>query len=134
MIHDLIIANTFWGMSLKILVVDDEVLIRWFIEKALKDLGYQVETTSSSSEAIKMLEENDFNVLISDIVMPGTSGLELISQVQKLNKATSIIACSAFFTEDILEAFGKKGIFALKKPFDQDELRQSLERTALQAK
>lgn len=118
---------------MKILVVDDEVLIRWFIEKALKDCGYQVETTSNSVEAIKMLKKSDFNVLISDIVMPGISGIELISQVQEFNRGISIIACSSFFTDDILDEFQNIGVHALRKPFSHDELIHSLEQAALAA-
>ncbi len=118
-------------MAKRVLVVDDEILIRWFIEKAVANWGYQVVTAGSSDEALDHLKSNNFDILITDIIMPGTSGVELISEVRKLGKNIGIVACSAFFTTDLVEDFHANGVYTLKKPFGQRELRESLEKISM---
>lgn len=67
----------------KILVVDDEVMMRNLILKILESEGYQITMTSSGDEALAMLKENNYDLLLTDVKMPGMSGFELLKQVKK---------------------------------------------------
>ena len=68
-----------------ILLVDDEIKIRQALAHALEDEGHDVTSTSSPREAVRLLNERPFDLLIVDNLMPELSGLELIKQVGEAN-------------------------------------------------
>jgi two-component system response regulator HydG len=110
----------------RILIVDDEKGIRDFLCKAiLKYSGSIVEAVSSVSDAIKKFEKKPYNVLITDINMPGTSGLFLIRYVKKLFPGCMIIAMSTAGSQ--LEEAEKIGAsFCLSKPFTISEVLEKI--------
>jgi DNA-binding NtrC family response regulator len=114
-------------MSGKILIVDDEVLIQWFIEKAVTNWGYHAEAVGSVVEALQCLDARDYDVMITDIIMPGANGYDLIVKVRESNKDMGIIACSAFFSADLIDELTGINVATLKKPFRQKELKEILE-------
>ena len=65
-------------------VVDDDESIRWVLEKGLSENGLKVETFESAHQVIKKLEEESPGAILSDIKMPGTSGLALLDQVKEI--------------------------------------------------
>ncbi len=65
-------------VSDRILVVDDEVNMQALFKKILSKEGYQVETVSSGVEAVKFLEKDRFDLVVSDLKMPGMDGFELL--------------------------------------------------------
>lgn len=107
---------------MKILVVDDEQLVRWFLERALKKLGHEVVTVSSVKDALKNVQENDFDVLFTDLKMPEENGAMLLQKVSDLTKSLKIVVCSAFLTPEMDKDFKQRGMLVLKKPFRLDEL------------
>ena len=66
----------------KILVVDDEHLIRWSLEQNLKKQGYEVLTASNGEEALKLVHEEQPELILLDIQMPGINGLEVLEKVK----------------------------------------------------
>ena len=86
---------------MKILVVDDEQLVRWFLDRALKKSGYEVVTASSIAEAAEKLKTDAVEVLFLDLRMPEGSGIELIRQLDLTEKRPKIIVCSAFITPEL---------------------------------
>ncbi|MDH4231582.1 MAG: response regulator, partial [Nitrospirota bacterium] len=70
--------------KMKILVVDDEQLVRWFLDRALKKSGHEVTTASNVSDAFKKLEAEKFDMLFLDLRMPEGSGTDLLSKLDKL--------------------------------------------------
>ena len=68
----------------RILIVDDEEIIRDSLRQLLESCGYQVETSSNGDEALKKLSESYFNLIMVDIMMPGMSGLEFIRRVRDI--------------------------------------------------
>lgn len=114
-------------MAERILIVDDEILIQWFIEKAVTNWGYHAETVGSVSEALQFLETKDYDVLITDIIMPGANGYDLINKVRGSDRNIGVIACSAFFSSDLIREFKENGVATLKKPFRQKDLKDILE-------
>ncbi len=114
---------------MKILVVDDEQLVRWFLERALKKWGHEVVSAPSTKEALAILETSKFNVLFTDLRMPESNGTQLLKQVSDMpNKCEKIVVCSAFITTEMAKGYGSKGILTLKKPFKLAELESVLAR------
>jgi DNA-binding NtrC family response regulator len=112
---------------MKILVVDDEQLVRWFLDRALKKGGHEVITASGIGEAVERLRADRFDLLFVDLRMPEGSGTELIRQLDALPYRPQVIVCSAYITTDLENEFTRNGICILRKPFKLDELNQALE-------
>lgn len=112
---------------MKILVVDDEQLVRSFLDRALKKGGHEIVMASNIGEAIEALRADRFELLFIDLRMPEGSGTRLISQLGSLSYKLLVVVCSAYITVELEEEFGRSGIFILKKPFKLEELNQTLE-------
>lgn len=112
---------------MKILVVDDEQLVRWFLDRALKKGGHEVVTASGIGEAIEKLRTDRFDLLFIDLRMPEGSGTELIRQLDTLPYRLQVIVCSAYITTELENEFVQNGICILRKPFKLDELNQALD-------
>ena len=109
---------------MKILVVDDEQLVRWFLDRALKKNGHEVITASNISEAYEKLNREKVDILFVDLRMPDGNGRELIEKIANLASKPKVVVCSAFITSELEEEFRNKGICMLKKPFTLDELNR----------
>jgi two-component system nitrogen regulation response regulator GlnG len=77
-------------------VVDDDQSIRWVLEKALGRDGFDVRAFSSARECLRALSVDEPDVLVSDIRMPGESGIELLQQVKVDHPAMPVIIMTAF--------------------------------------
>lgn len=112
-------------MSTKIslLIVDDEESVRdslfnWFIED-----GYTVACAENAKKALKMIEEEHFDIILSDIKMPGMDGLEMLGRIKTMNENAIVIMMTAFATVDTAVQALKEGAFDyVTKPFDPDDL------------
>jgi len=113
---------------MKILVVDDEQLVRWFLDRALKKNGHEVITASNISEAQEKLNREKVDILFVDLRMPDGNGRELIENIARLTTKPRVVVCSAFVTSEHEEEFRNKGICILKKPFTLDELNRVVQR------
>jgi len=82
----------------RVLIVDDEEMIRLLYRKELSRSGYNVDTASSGLEAIKKVSQGDFDVVVLDIELPDMSGLEVLQKLRKIDPETPIIINSAFTT------------------------------------
>lgn len=111
---------------MKVLVVDDEQLVRWFLDRALKKSGHEVITASNIAEAAEKLKTEKIDLLFVDLRMPDGGGVELIRQIEHVKQRPKIIVCSAFITGELEDEFRSKGICTLKKPFKLDELNDTL--------
>ncbi len=111
---------------MKVLVVDDEQLVRWFLERALKRWGYDVITASNVKEAVKNLTDNNVDIVFTDLKMPEENGTVLLEKVSDLTDSLKVVVCSAFITPEMDKEFRQKGIYSLKKPFKLEELENTL--------
>ena len=108
----------------RILVVDDERSMRDFMEILLQRDNHEVVSCGSAAEAVLALESDDFDVVISDIRMPGMSGLELLDRVQQLAQDTLVILITAHgTTESAVDAMKRGAYDYLTKPCSVDEIR-----------
>ena len=109
---------------MKILVAEDEPMLLKTIELKLKKEGYEVITTADGREAVAKIEEMDPDLVITDIMMPYVSGLEIVAIVRKKNnKRIPIIMLSAMEQEKVvMEAFELGADDYITKPFSLNEL------------
>ena len=113
-------------------IVDDDRSIRWVFEKALTREGIAFKAFASAQEAIDELEIASPQVLVSDIRMPGPSGLDLLQLVKKRHPALPVIIMTAYSDlESAVAAFQGGAFEYLPKPFDVDQavelIRRALE-------
>jgi DNA-binding response OmpR family regulator len=115
---------------MKILVAEDEPLMLMAIEAKLKNEGFEVIGAPDGREALKILETTVPDLIITDILMPYTSGLELISIVKSgENKKVPIIVLSGLGQEDtVMEAFQLGADDFITKPFNPTELSVRVKR------
>ena len=112
---------------MKILVVDDEQLVRWFLERALKKWGHKVVTASNIHDAMKHIDDGGFDLMFTDLRMPEGNGAELLDTMSEIaSNKPKVVVCSAFITADMAKDFNKKGILTLKKPFKLAELQEAV--------
>jgi DNA-binding NtrC family response regulator len=115
--------------NIKILVVDDEQGLCAGIQEALRRENYHVDATSESPVALKLARERLYNLVISDIKMPGLSGLELLEQVRAMHRDTLFILMTAYGTvENAVEAMKQGAYDYLPKPLDMRRLRALVEK------
>lgn len=110
----------------KVLIVDDEQLVRWFLDRALRKSGYEVVAVPTIAEAYEKITQGQFDMLFLDLRMPEGNGTELLAKIDNLPQKPRIVVCSAFITNDLEEEFRSKGIFVLRKPFKLDELSMTV--------
>ncbi len=108
----------------RILVVDDERSMQEFLEICFRREGYDVATTGDVDSALAILESDDFDVVISDLQMPGRTGLELLQAVRESSPETAVILITAFASTETAIAAMKEGAYDyVTKPFKVDEMR-----------
>ena len=119
------------NQNVRILVVDDEKAITLLLSRILKEAGYEVQTTTNPAEAVSKAEYFSPNVIISDLKMPGMTGIELMKEVRTHHPEIDFIILTAFGTvENAVQAMKEGARDYLIKPLrDPDELRMAVART-----
>ncbi|HET7896367.1 MAG TPA: response regulator [Flavisolibacter sp.] len=114
---------------MKILVAEDEPIMQKTIALRLKKDGYQVVTTDNGREALNLIATEAPDLIITDIMMPYASGLEIVGTVKKLEKKVPIIVLSAMGQENVVvEAFDLGADDFIAKPFSPNELSMRVKR------
>ncbi len=109
------------GNGERILVVDDESMLLDVTHEWLRRLGYAVAKTTSATEALEKLRHEPFDMLLTDVTMPGMTGMELADQAIALQPGIRVALVSGF-AEDMLHT----GWPLLEKPFSRDQLAQTV--------
>ncbi len=108
----------------KILVVDDEQSLRDFLAIMLKKEGHEVVTADSGDTALKAVQAEIFDLVISDVRMPGTDGISVLKTVKDVSPETVVVMITAFATaETAVEAMKLGASDYIIKPFKIDELK-----------
>jgi DNA-binding NtrC family response regulator len=123
-------------MSQSILVVDDEKSLRRVVQVQLEQRGFRVSTAENAADALVQLGRARFSLVLTDLRMPGRSGLELLKEVRRLYPETAVIVLTAFGTvENAVEAMQAGAYHYVMKPINYDELmivvQRALEHTQL---
>jgi DNA-binding NtrC family response regulator len=108
----------------KILFVDDEKSILELLKKVFTKEGYSVQTAMSAGKAFELLDENDFDLILTDIRLPQKSGMDILKQVMKKKPEIPVIMMTAYGTiKQAVEAFKIGAVDYVVKPFDLEELK-----------
>ncbi|MDH4100778.1 MAG: sigma-54 dependent transcriptional regulator [Nitrospirota bacterium] len=114
----------------RILLIDDDDSLRRVMEYNLQKEGYIVTAVVSGEEGLTRFREASFDLVITDITMPGMSGMEVLQQVKAASPGTEVIVITAYGTiESAVEAMKTGAADYVTKPFNRDEFRIIVERT-----
>jgi DNA-binding NtrC family response regulator len=107
----------------RILVADDEQIIREVLSDLLSAESYPVDLAENGAQALEMVRERDYGVLLLDLMMPDMDGLRILEEIQKLESRPEIIMLTAYASYDKAVQAGKLGAYCfMAKPFKNDEL------------
>ena len=113
----------------KILIIDDELIMRESLAGWLERDGHQVETSASGEEALERIKESRFDILLVDIKLEGMSGLEVLKRVKESDPDVAIVMITAYGSiSTAIEAMKNGAYDYLLKPFDPDELGVLIEK------
>jgi len=123
-------------MSAHILVVDDEQSIQEFLRLLLEEGGFRVTTAGSMEQGRSRLQQDSFDLVLCDIIMPDGNGLDLLQEIKQQDARTSVIMMTAYTsTKSAIEAMKRGAYDYISKPFDVEELKvvvqKALEKTEL---
>ncbi len=121
-------------MSSKILIVDDEKLMRISLESQLKKEGYDVSSVDNAHEGMNLIRSEEFDIVVTDLRLPNMNGMELLKEIKNYNPDIIVVIMTAYGTLESAVAATKEGAYDyIAKPFSTDELIIKLQR-ALQHK
>ncbi len=109
----------------RILILDDEPIVCKRLKPAFEKLGYEVEVFTSSSDAMTRIQEQDFDIVITDLKMEGVDGMEFLTAVKERSPETEVIVITGFATMETAKESFQKGVFDfVAKPFKISEIRE----------
>jgi len=112
----------------KILIIEDDEEMTSLLKEFLNEEGYETDSVDNGSEAYRRLVKEDFDLIITDIRMPGLTGLDILPGVRKLQPEAPIIVMTAFGSEEVYHKVLERGATAyLEKPIHLDHLRNLIE-------
>ncbi|HOM99487.1 MAG TPA: response regulator [Acidobacteriota bacterium] len=118
----------------KLLIVDDEEIVHRSCRRIFRGCNYQLEHAYSGEEALEKLAQGQFDIVITDLMMPGMSGMELLERLVRERPDLTVIIFTGYATVDSARRALKMGAFDyIPKPFTPDELRQVVQ-NALEAR
>jgi DNA-binding NtrC family response regulator len=109
----------------KILIVDDEPNMRLTLSDIMIDEGYEVQTAASGEEAVRLCENNNYDIVLMDVRMPGIDGVEAFKAIRRHKEGVKVILMSAYTVDDLKHAALDDGAIAfLSKPLDMQKTIQ----------
>ena len=117
-------------MPERILVIDDELDMLMLLRMIIEDnTDYEVETTNNPSEAVKMVMKNNYDLVISDLKMPGMDGLELFDEVKGMKPDLPLIIITAYGSLETADEAMRLGVADfITKPFRKDSILFTINR------
>lgn len=112
----------------RILLAEDEEAMRAYLARALSNAGYRVETVDRGTDAIPLLESEDFDLLLSDIVMPEMDGIELAQRCAEISPRTKVMFITGFAAVSLRASREQPQAKVLSKPFHLRDLVLEVER------
>ena len=114
----------------RILIVDDELSVRELLAEGLETFGYRTRMAAGADAAYRMIQEEQPHLVLSDIDMPGKTGLELLDQVKKLNPDIEVVMVTGVIDADIaINSIRQGATDYVTKPFNLEEVRIVVDRT-----
>ncbi len=121
-------------MAERLLIVEDEDTLCESLQRVFQREGYEVDIADSAESAFTLLEEKSYDLIITDIILPGISGIELLVKYRKKNPSQKVIIITAFASlASAVEAIKAGACDFIVKPLMHDEMKRAV-RNALDKK
>lgn len=112
----------------KVLVVDDDNNMTLILKEILTEMGHQVGVASTAEEAMKQVETEEFFIVITDIQMPGKSGIDLLKQIKRFNSLIQVFIMTAHSNKDrVIECLKAGATDYFEKPFHTEDILISIQ-------
>ena len=112
-----------FSSSARILIVDDETYVRDVLSRMLSAEGYECDTAPDADEALRLLERDSYSLMVSDIMMPGKSGIELLTTARERHSDVAVVMITAVGDRETAIRALRLGAYAyVIKPFDHNEI------------
>lgn len=112
----------------RILLAEDEAAMRAYLERALTNAGYHVSSVDRGTDAVPLLETGEFDLLLSDIVMPEMDGIELAQRCAEISPRTKVMFITGFAAVSLRASREQPAARVLSKPFHLRDLVLEVER------
>jgi DNA-binding NtrC family response regulator len=119
----------------KVLIVDDEKEFRTYLSEAVSSAGYETQQAASGREAVDKASDEDFDVVLLDLIMPKMSGSDVLVELRRVSPRSRVIMITAFASiENAVDAIKRGATDYLSKPFKIDELLTRMKRALEEAR
>lgn len=109
---------------IKILVVDDDKLIRWSLKEILSQEGHEVDAIATATDALSQVEKTDYNLIFCDIDIEEENGIEMLKKLKIVRPEAKIIILSAHTRNKIEPQLGSLCVLSIiEKPFQSEQIR-----------
>lgn len=109
----------------RLLLLDDEPIVVKRLKPAFEKLGYNIEAFTDSSAAMSRIQEQDFDIIITDLKMKGIDGMKFLTAVKEKSPNTEVIVITGFATIETAKESFQKGVFDfVAKPFKIGEIQE----------
>ena len=112
----------------QILLAEDDEAMRVYLERALRNAGFGVDSVDRGTDAVPLLEENHYDLLLSDIVMPEMDGIELAQRCNEISPTTKVMFITGFAAVTLKASREQPQAKVLSKPFHLRDLVLEVER------
>ena len=114
----------------RVLIVEDDEEMRSLLKDFFEEEGFETDSASNGVDALQRLAKDRFDLIITDIRMPGLTGLDILPGIKKLDPDASVIAITAFGSDEVYRKSLERGATAfLEKPVHFDQLRMLIHET-----
>lgn len=108
----------------KMLVIDDDKLIRWSLKEIFSQEGYKVDTASTAKDALKQVTNNPYDLIFADLEINEDNAFEMLNKIKEIQPQTKIIILSALSKDQIGPQLGNLNIFSIiEKPFKSEQIK-----------
>jgi DNA-binding NtrC family response regulator len=115
--------------NIRILIVDDELIVRESLGNWLKEEGYSVDTSDNGMDALEKIKSQGRDLVIADVKMPGMDGIELLERCKKVDPDLQVLVMTAYASIDTAVQAMKKGAFDyIVKPFNPEDVTRIIQR------
>ena len=114
----------------KILIIDDEEIMRSFLADVLTDEGYETDIAENGEQGIEKIKQGNFHLVITDVKMPGISGIDVLKAAKDYNKNIDVIIMTGYASVNTaVESMKLGAVDYITKPFNIDQIKMIIERT-----
>lgn len=117
--------------DLKILVIDDDESVRFSLVGILEEEGYSLDEAATGEDGLELIRQNDYDILFSDIRLPGISGVEVLQRTRELKPDIDVVMLTAYASVDVAVNSLNLGSYAfVQKPYEMTQILALIERIA----